>query len=488
MSWKSPSHEWPPGLATAHTAETRPETGPFDHAGAALLSCAGAVRTLKGQKISPPGGPVGAAQARLASRARRSAGPRRLPGGAGAAPWEVTMRKICALAPLLPLLAALPVTWGCAGTKPVETAAGQGGSGNTTSTGSGGATGGATGAGGTHVTGNGGSTSTGNGGGGGVGPMSDAGDPNCGLFQFQPTPKAADIMMVLDRSGSMQDIPDGSTGTLSKWQIVVPALEAAVTATTSSISWGLKTFPEASTDGTSDCSVAVTSVIDVKVAAMDGTTMNSTITATTPNGNGTPTPDAVNAAATYLGTLTDTNPKYLLLATDGEPDCVGTTKSSSSADTATVTAVGNALKAGFPTFVVGIATDKNSANSELEMLAQAGGEPIANSNPLAHHYYVADDATSLTTALQAITGQISTCLFPLGSPPPVLNDGTKVGVYIGSNMTRIPYDASKGNGWAYTDPSDMTIQVFGSWCDMIQAAGAGAVQIIFGCPQINPPG
>jgi hypothetical protein len=32
------------------------------------------------------------------------------------------------------------------------------------------------------------------------------------------------------------------------------------------------------------------------------------------------------------------------------------------------------------------------------------------------------------------------------------------------------------------------VEVHGSWCTMIQAAGAGAVQIIFGCPSINPPG
>jgi hypothetical protein len=374
--------------------------------------------------------------------------------------------------------------WGCAGTKPVQSAAGEGGSGAVQGTG----TGGVPGAGGSPVTATGGSFSGTGGGGGDVGPATDAGDPNCGLFQFQPTPKAADIMMVLDRSGSMKDIPDGSTGTLSKWEIVAPALEQAVTATTSSIAWGLKTFPEASTDGTSDCSVAVTGLIDVPVAAMDGATMNSTIMSTTPNGNGTPTPDAVTAAANYLKTLTDTNPKYLLLATDGEPDCVGTTKNSSSADTATVTAVGNALKAGFPTFVVGISTDKGSANTELEMLAQAGGEPIANTNPLAHHYYVADDANSLSTALQAITGQISTCLFPLASQPPVRNDGTKVGVYVGAGMTRIPYDAKAGNGWAYTDVNDTAIEVYGQWCDMIQAAGAGAVQIIFGCQSILPPG
>ncbi len=396
------------------------------------------------------------------------------------------MKNVCAL---IPLLVTLPLGGGCAGTKPVQSVAGEGGSGAT------GATtgmGGATGSGGSRATGSGGVTTTGSGGGGGdVGPTTDAGDLNCGLFQFQPTPKAADIMMVLDRSGSMTDVPEGSTGTLTKWQIVQPALEQLVTATADSISWGLKTFPEASTDGASDCSVAVTSVIDVHVAAMDGTTMNNAIMSTTPNGNGTPTPDAVTAAANYLATLTDTNPKYLLLATDGEPDCVGTTKTSGSnnaADTGAVNAINTALKAGFPTFVVGIATDKGSADTELELMAQAGGEGVANANPLAHHYYVADDSASLVTALQAITGSISTCLFPLSSPPPVRNDGTKVGVYVGANMTRIKYDATMTDGWAYTDANDTAIEVFGNSCAMIQAAGAGAVQIIFGCANISPPG
>jgi hypothetical protein len=387
------------------------------------------------------------------------------------------MTKFCAL---IPLLVAAPAVWGCAGTKPVQSSAGEGGTG-----GVGTGTGATTGSGGSQVTGTGG-------GGGDVGPQTDAGTPNCGLYQFQPTPKAADIMMVLDRSGSMQDVPDGApSGSPSKWSVVVPSLMSVVSATQDSISWGLKTFPEASTDGASDCSGGITKAIDVQVTAMDGTTMNGTITTTTPNGNGTPTPDAITAAANYLATLTDTNPKYLLLATDGEPDCVGTTKNSSTADTAAVTAVGNALKAGFPTFVVGIVTTKQSAITELNLMAKAGGEPIANPNPLANQFYetdLASDPTELTTALKAITGQISTCLFPLGSPPPILNDGTKVGVYVGSNMTRIPYDPAKAKGWAYSDTNDTAIQVFGSWCDTIQAAGAGAVQIIFGCPSINPPG
>src|SRR5437764_834880 len=94
----------------------------------------------------------------------------------------------------------------------------------------------------------------------------------------------------------------------------------------------------------------VTSAIDIKIAAMNGTAMNSAITALTPAGKGTPTADAITQGAAYLATLTDTNPKYLLLATDGEPTCLGTSKDSTNAGPAAVTAIANALKAGFPTF------------------------------------------------------------------------------------------------------------------------------------------
>lgn len=388
------------------------------------------------------------------------------------------MRTARALIPILTFSAV----GGCAGTKQIPSLTGAGGSAVTSTGGGPAATGGTT-----SSSGAGGAS---NGTGGDVGITGAGGTgANCGLYQFQPTPKNADIMMVLDRSGSMKDVPDGapSGSTTTKWQIVVPAMEQIVTATQSSISWGLKTFPEAYTDSMSDCAGGITKAIDVQVTPMDGAQMNATISATTPNGSGTPTADAVTAAANYLKTVSDPNPKYLLLATDGEPDCVGTTKDSSGGDTAAITAVGNALAAGFPTFVVGIATTKTSANTELNMLAQAGGEGVPSSNPLASHYYLANDATTLQSALQAITGQISSCLFPLKTPPPVPNDPTKAGVYLGSKMTKIPYDAAKGNGWAYVDDADSAIEVYGSWCSMIQADGAGAVQIIFGCPNIDVP-
>ena len=391
------------------------------------------------------------------------------------------MKNVCAL---IPLLVALPVIGGCAGAKPVQSVAGEGGSG---ATGTG--TGGATGSGGRQTTGSGGVNTTGSGGGGGdVGPTTDAGDPNCGLYQFEPTPKAADILLVLDRSASMKDPINDTSTAPSKWSVVVPTLSSVVNSTDTSVLWGMKSFPEGS--GSACVAGSVTSNIDVKVAATNATAVTAAITATTDEGNGTPTGDAINAAVTYLSMLTDTNPKYILLATDGEPSCaaIPSSEGTSAARPYAVTAVMNAKTAGFPTFVIGIGTT-SSDTTTLNQLGDAGGEvPAGASNPLAPHFYLASDMTTLTSALGAITGQISTCLFPLASPPPVRNDGTKVGVYVGASMTRIKYDATMTDGWAYTDANDTAIQVFGNSCAMIQAAGAGAVQIIFGCANILPPG
>jgi hypothetical protein len=257
---------------------------------------------------------------------------------------------------LIPILVASALA-GCAGTKQMPGSPGAGGA-----TGAGGGPTG-TGGGAPATTGAGGSAS---GAGGQLGATggSVAGN-NCGLYQFQPTPRNADILMVLDRSGSMQDVPAGAPAgsTATKWQIVVPAMEQIVTATQSSISWGLKTFPEAATDDLSACKGALTGTPDVAVAPRDGAPVNAAIAATTPAGNGTPTGDAIKAAAAYLETLGDANPKVLLLATDGEPSCVGTTEDSSGAGPYAVQAVGDALAAGFKTFVVGIATTKTSDNS-----------------------------------------------------------------------------------------------------------------------------
>src|SRR4029077_16657292 len=133
----------------------------------------------------------------------------------------------------------------------------------------------------------------------------------------------AEVLLLLDRSASMADPPDGATDPTPKWNLVVPAVNQVITDSDSALSWALKVFPE----GTGSECVAgnVTSKIDVPMAPMNAAAGVAGGNATPDTGNGPPSGDAVNAAVEYLKNLPDTNPKYILLATDGEPSCAGTT-------------------------------------------------------------------------------------------------------------------------------------------------------------------
>ena len=314
--------------------------------------------------------------------------------------------------PALVLLAAA-AAWGCspAGTnRPTGSgAAGSGavatGSGGDAPSGSAGTTGvagttGATGAAGV----------TGAAGAGG------AGGRTCGLQTFDLERKPAEILLLLDRSASMADPPDGATDTTPKWDLIVPAANQVMTDTDAAVSWGLKVFPEGT--GSECVTGSVTSNIDVPIAPMNAAAVVAAVNMTPDTGNGTPTGDAVNAAVAYLQTLTDGNPKYIVLATDGEPSCAGTTKDTSTARTFAVTAVTDAASAGIHTFVVGVATTKDSATSVLNMLADAGKEPRNDPRPLSNHYYLGTTKAELTAALEVITGQVSSCIFPLEPAAP----------------------------------------------------------------------
>jgi hypothetical protein len=313
---------------------------------------------------------------------------------------------------------------------------------------------------------------------GGGGPIivADGGgidDMECGRESFELVRKPAKILLVLDRSGSMKDPPDGSTDSSTKWDLVVPAVNQAITETDADVAWGLKVFPEG--EGESCVAGSVTNNIDVPLAPLNAATVVAAVNVTTPEGNGTPTGDAVTAAAGYLQSLTaagDTDQKYILLATDGEPSCAGTSEGQEGARPYAVAAVTAAATAGFHTFVVGVSTTKTNATQALNDMAVAGLEPRPQNNPLATKYYLANTKDELVSAMKAITGVVASCRFDLASAPPVPDH---VGVLISGE--KVPAE-----GWSYTSASNTSLEVTGVWCDQIKAAAAGDVQIIFGCP------
>jgi hypothetical protein len=250
----------------------------------------------------------------------------------------------------------------------------------------------------------------------------------------------------------------------------------------------------------SDDSCGVSSNVDVKVAANNASAISSAIAGKQPGGS-TPTAAAVHAAGTYLAGLTDQNPKYLLLATDGEPNCAGSGGACSCTapftqngnqccigplcvpcgvtaggadDAGAEQAVADVAKMGVHTFVIGISTD-SSTDAVLNQMAVNGLEP----QPGSTKYYPVASQSALTTTINNIAGQIISCSFPLGMAPP---NPANVGITADGNM--VPHDPTHMNGWDY-GPGMTSIQFYGSWCSQLQSGSVMNVQAIFACGPIS---
>lgn len=263
---------------------------------------------------------------------------------------------------------------------------------------------------------------------GDIGITGAAGTMSCSQVGVGINPLPPDILIVEDRSGSMDNdqndaMCNNGCGANSKWALITAAINQVVSATDTTVNWGLKFFA----DMNPQC--GVNPGVAVPVAPNSGAAVAAAITGSTKanggvnNGSYTPTRAAMDAATAYMGTLTDPNPKYILLATDGLPNCpegcgngrMSCTTTPNAAETTNVqTAITAAQTAGFKTFVVGIATASDAAaNTALDSFAMAGGEPQA-AEP---YYYSVNNTATLVAALNMIVGKVASCTIDVSKVP-----------------------------------------------------------------------
>jgi hypothetical protein len=217
---------------------------------------------------------------------------------------------------------------------------------------------------------------------------------------------------------------------------------------------------------------------DVPIAPMNYGAISTTIgSMTVGKPSGSPVRLAIRKATEQLAALQTKDPKYIVLATDGAPNCRDDKDTGVYDAEPSIDALRDAAKMGFHTFVIGIASG-GADEGVLSDLADAGLEAIPGT-PMGKHYYSAQANTAMLAGiLKIITTRLLDCVFPLNAVPPA-PDLVKVEI----DGQRLGRDTNHLDGWDYL-PGQTSIQLFGPACDRLrlQEGPRGVVNMAFGCP------
>lgn len=291
----------------------------------------------------------------------------------------------------------------------------------------------------------------------------------------------SDVLIVLDRSGSM-------VGTLNA---VKNAVNTVVAASDDKIWFGLMPFPNSVPPG--DCRLvapltecAAPTVPHVTLGPNRATDVAAVLADLNFCGS-TPTTVTLQNAHGYLLGAGTGHEQYILLATDGVPNC------NASLDWTTCTCLDTesgcedrpeaclddqacygALEAlladGIKTYVLGMGSWAGADRDVMNEMAARGGTGS---------FYPAENPDQILTAFEEIMGAIVvSCQFDLHPTEDV--DENEVNLYVGGE--KVPRDTSQTNGWDYVD--DNTVEFYGEWCDRILSGDVEGVGATFGCPTL----
>lgn len=310
----------------------------------------------------------------------------------------------------------------------------------------------------------------------------------CDESNFEITGRMVDILIVLDRSESMNQ--DGF------WIPMGRALTEVTAATEDAVNFGLFTFPFEN----EDCSpgnvlIPIGEKNAAAIADVVGGGRNDIRTSL-----GTPTAESLTIAKDYLDTVDDGLDKYVILANDGAPNCNADLDPSTCEcsvanmggycqdwicldDQATYVASARLKEAGYPVFVLGIG-ESMQWGEVMDNIASAGGTGS----------YIPADSDQFVDVLMQIVGGIITCEFDvdwssIGSKTD--DDPDKVNFYCKGSEDEPADDtniifrddgcASNGLSWTWTDDTHSRIQMCEGMCDKIKRGECPIITATFGC-------
>jgi hypothetical protein len=324
--------------------------------------------------------------------------------------------------------------------------------------------------------------------------------PSCGGTAASLTRRQASAILVIDRSGSMeQNTLDG----VRKWTALLAALERALPRIERNVSLGLVTFPQAMPAGvprSQESVCALRTALDLEPRLNAAATIMARLRADRPEGP-TPTQGAEEVAGRWFVNEPDREGgRYIILATDGAPNCNTALDPLSCRCTAGPASCDPAMNSFAAinclddarateairlfrhqeifTYVVGL----NGAEAYapvLEAMADEGGRARAASP----RFYPANTANELVRELTAITSGIADCRFALDAPPP---DPALVDLRL--DGASLVHDPGHRDGWDWSDTARREIRFHGPTCERVSAATGGSRLVAaFGCPAPAPP-
>jgi hypothetical protein len=339
---------------------------------------------------------------------------------------------------------------------------------------------------------------------------------DCGVTSVQASYSAANVLLVIDKSGSMDDQPEGFS--VSKWDALKTALEEALEEVAEEMSFGLILYPfdeleEIPLNDCVNCCEVPDAAAAIRVEIGPGTEVASQVVEALNEvgpGGGTPTAKALEAALEYFevgGGKDLEGDRYVLLATDGGPNCnldltcdadtctsnldgqcpSGNCCDGEAAacldDAAVVAQIEALAELGVPTFVIGIPGTEQYAEY-LDTFATAGTVP----NPDGPAYYAVSaegGAEALTqTFIDITTHLVRSCEVELETLPP---DRMRVNVAVDCEF--VPEDEGDGAGWSLHEaenPDEPNLLVLsGEICAQVENEGARRVDVIFGCNPVE---
>lgn len=293
---------------------------------------------------------------------------------------------------------------------------------------------------------------------------------SCGGQEYDTEQVPPNVLILLDRSNSMTTALGGST----RWDVALAAVRSLTENYESQINFGLALYPGVGPrcsgyTPTNGCPVGEVFYVDPapsNAAAIDEFLDDARYCSGDYRFLYTPTDAAIAAVADYEPLEDPTRNNFLVVVTDGQAQCGGTS-AANARDAVPAILELRAQEPEIQTFVVGFSRDAD--RDQLTAMAEAGGR-ARDGDP---NYYQADDAAALEEAFAAIAGSVVSCDFSLSERP---LDPNLLYIYIDGESIA----PGSEDGWRYEEEGNI-VRFFGASCDLLQS-GSAELRVVFGCP------